>query len=257
MGLDIYAGTLTRYYSRSWKTTEEEYVSGKEDLYSHLRDYADEDDEPQLTPEQAEELISTWQESLVNVLNENGIDIKKWNEDAESPYYTDSPDWEAFGALLLISAGKIYDVPVELQVEKYWQFGEHTLIKHALNDENLNGTLFSGTIMWLPDERPMMFQGPLPSGEATLYGTSGGLKTELERLNEILWEADEETIISWSTTEGHPAETELKIGELIFEAGFGENTKYSTESLAKLAFSILWQAAAYSLENGVPVVMDF
>ena len=32
---------------------------------------------------------------------------------------------------------------------------------------------------------------------------------------------------------------------------------YNTESLAKFAFSILWQAAEFSLEHGVVIVYDF
>ena len=41
----------------------------------------------------------------------------------------------------------------------------------------------------------------------------------------------------------------------------GKRTKagddYNTESLAKFAFSILWQAAKFSLENGTVILFDY
>ena len=31
-----------------------------------------------------------------------------WQEDNEKPYYTDKPDWDAFGAMLLVAACRTY-----------------------------------------------------------------------------------------------------------------------------------------------------
>lgn len=36
-----------------------------------------------------------------------------------------------------------------------------------------------------------------------------------------------------------------------------EDAQYDTESLAKFAFSIFWKAAKFSLEERVPILMDF
>ena len=81
MGLDIYAGTLTRYYSHNWKTV-----------------------------------------------------VQQWAEDNEKPYYTDKPDWDAFGAMLLVAACHTYGEPVPPTVEKDWIFMEHPVIARLAAD---------------------------------------------------------------------------------------------------------------------------
>ena len=91
MGLDIYAGTLTRYYSHNWKTVVQQWA--EENGYTFNR----------ITPDGEP-------------------------ADNERPYYTDKPDWDAFGAMLLVAACHTYEEPVPLTVEKDWDFGEHPLI---------------------------------------------------------------------------------------------------------------------------------
>ena len=51
-----------------------------------------------------------------------------WPEDNEKPYYTEKPDWDAFGAMLLVAACHTYGQPVPATVEKDWDFMEHPLI---------------------------------------------------------------------------------------------------------------------------------
>lgn len=76
-----------------------------------------------------------------------------------------------------------------------------------------------------------------------MIGTLGALEQELEHINEICWLAKEETILSWTETEGYPAKT-LKDVETGAEDGKKET--YSTESLAKFAFSIFWRAMKFA-----------
>ncbi len=100
-----------------------------------------------------------------------------------------------------------------------------------------------------------MFDYVLPNHEESPLSTSALLLAELKRYNAFEWNADRDTIISWSTTEGYPADATYDK-----EAGYKEaalHEIYETESLAKLAFSILWQAAEFSLEHGVVIVYDF
>ena len=82
------------------------------------------------------------------------------------------------------------------------------------------------------------------------------MKMELDQINSIGWKADEETILSWTKTEGYPVDGEIRDGKLT-AAGIGEHSVYDTESLAKFAFSIFWRAAKFSLENRVPILLDF
>ena len=85
--------------------------------------------------------------------------------------------------------------------------------------------------------------------------TSSLLLEELKVYNSFDWKADRNTIISWSKTEGYPTDIEYTNKTVVTE--IHEYSTYNTESLAKFAFSILWQAAEFSLEHGVVIVYDF
>ena len=100
-----------------------------------------------------------------------------------------------------------------------------------------------------------MFNYVLPNSEESVLATSSLLLEELKVYNSFEWNADRNTIISWSKTEGYPADT-IYSKETGLEAA-SKHPVYNTESLAKFAFSILWQAAEFSLEHGVVIVFDF
>ena len=48
---------------------------------------------------------------------------------------------------------------------------------------------------WLPLTDSFLFQGPLPTDDPAAIGTVGGLLKELEKLNQLAWQADEDTIL--------------------------------------------------------------
>ncbi len=100
-----------------------------------------------------------------------------------------------------------------------------------------------------------MFDYVLPNSEKSPLATSSLLLEELKAYNSFEWKADRNTIISWSTTEGYPADATYSKETGLTEVD--EHCIYNTESLAKFAFSILWQAAEFSLEHGVVIVYDF
>ena len=108
-------------------------------------------------------------------------------------------------------------------------------------------SLFSGATCWLPMGDGFYFTGPMPNGNQVVIGTSAGLRAELEFINGRGWQADEETILSWTRTEGYPADgTVQKDGTLTVEK---QHTEYPTESLAKYAFSIFWRDLRFSEEQ--------
>ncbi len=100
-----------------------------------------------------------------------------------------------------------------------------------------------------------MFDYVLPNSAESPLATSALLLAELKQYNDFEWNADRDTIISWSTTEGYPADAMYSR-----ENGYEEmelHEIYETESLAKFAFSILWQGAEFSLAHGTVIVYDF
>lgn len=240
MGLDIYAGTLTRYYTHNWKTVTQQFAEANGISYQAIRRSPDTNEK--CSVKEINKTVTMWRDGIIKGLNLNPVPL--WNEDYDvTPYYTAKPDWDALGALMLYIAAKYSGKEVPATVEKDFNAYEQPIVKEFLETKDFQLTLFDGNGWWLPINRNIMFDYMLPDSEESPLTTSSLLLAELERYNAFGWNADKETIYSWDTTEG-------------YENG-PQKDVYNTESLAKFAFSILWQAAEFSLEHGVPILYDF
>ena len=180
-----------------------------------------------------------------------------WPEDNERPYYTDKPDWDTFGAMLLVAACHTYGESVPPTVEKDWNFGEHPLIARLASDEERVWSLLRGATWWLPLTDSFLFQGPLPTDDQTMIATLVGLRKELEKLNHLAWQADEDTILGWADTEGYPVDGTVDSDGQYSKADIPEHTQYDTQSLAKFAFSMFWRAMRFAEEQQVPILLDY
>lgn len=249
MGLDVYAGTFTRYYARTWKTASQKFCEENGMEFHQIRT----DDTPPPPVEEVEAGVGAWLEQLVQVLNNSGVSAEAWEDNGAKPYYTDKPDWDAFGALLLYGASKLLQKEPPLKYAKRTDFEKHPLIN---SDSRFNGwSLYGGAVChWIPLSDSFMFNYPLPNGVEVNIGTTGLLKNELTMINKIGWNADRESILNWVGTEGYPEEAVISGGKIEFKEQVEE---YDTESLAKLAFSVLWQAVEFSESERVPIILDF
>ena len=102
-----------------------------------------------------------------------------------------------------------------------------------------------------------LFQGPLPTDDQTMIATLGGLRKELEKLNQLAWQADEDTILGWADTEGYPVDGTVDSDGQYSKADIPEHTQYDTQSLAKFAFSMFWRAMRFAEEQQVPILLDY
>ena len=259
MGLDIYAGTLTRYYSHNWKTVTQQWA--EENGYSFQKitpDGQNVADEEELTPAEVQEGMENWRDQILAAITQPDQEpYTPWPEDNERPYYTDKPDWDAFGAMLLVAACHTYEEPVPPTVEKNWDFVTHPLISRLAEDQERVWSLFRGATWWLPLPDAFLFQAPLPTNDTAVIATVGGLRKELEKINQIAWQADEDSILNWAETEGYPLDGSIGPSGQFSKEDIPEHTRYDTESLAKFAFSMLWQAMRFAEEQKVPILLDY
>lgn len=253
MGLDLYAGTLTRYYTQNWKTVTQQWAEQGGMAFSRISPGGEGEDLPDV--DETEEAVSDWRDSVLTALaRPDQPPFLPWEENNYAPYYTEKPDWDAFGALLLYAACQKYGLEVPKVIPKGWDFQQHDIIRQAFEDEELTWTLFGGVEWWLPMDGYFSFRGGSPAGHEINIGTTDVLQAELERINELGWQADQDMILSWSKTEGYPADGEMIDGQY---RPTGEHTEYNTESLAKFAFSIFYQAVLFAKENHLPLLMDY
>ena len=259
MGLDIYAGTLTRYYSHNWKTVVQQWAEENGYAFNRITpDGEPADNEEELSPAEVQAAVENWRDQILNAISQPGQPpYAPWPENNVSPYYTDKPDWDAFGAMLLAAACHTYEEPVPPTVEKDWNFGEHPLVARLAADQERVWSLFRGATWWLPLPDAFFFQAPLPTDDTAAIGTVGGLRKELEKLNQLAWQADEDTILDWADTEGYPADGTVGPDGQYSKADISEHTQYDTQSLAKFAFSMFWRAMRFAEEQQVPILLDY
>ena len=244
MGLDIYAGTLTRYYSHNWKTVVQQWA--EENGYEYDRVIPNDDKQGrQPSPNEIRRIVTGWSSQLVTTMSKNyKREFKAWQEDHDAtPYYTDKPDWDAFMALVLYTCGKIYNEPIPESLENHFDPSAFPILQRAVKDKDVSMSLLKNAVCWVPIDETIFISGPMPTDVNSIIGTVKGLRSELLAINDFEWKADEETILSWNKTEGYNTENP--------EAG------NNTVSMAKFAFSILWRAVKFSKKNNVPIVLDF
>lgn len=251
MGLDIYAGTLTRYYTHNWKTVTQLFAEENGINFEVLRS---KQEEPGLSSKELNQIVMQWRDAIIRGLNLDSVPF--WNEDFnETPYYTNKPDWDALNALLLYIAAKYINKEVPKTVKKNFDVYNHPIVKEFMDSKEFLLSLFDGNGWWLPINKNIIFNYVLPNHQESPLCTSYLLLEELKYYNMFEWNADKETILSWSRSEGYPVDVtyskengcnELKVHDI-----------YDTVSLAKFAFSILWQAAEFSIEHGVVIVFDY
>lgn len=257
MGLDLYAGTLTRYYTHNWKTVTQQWAEQHGFSFRQITPGGGEVEEA-ASPAEVQAAVESWRDQVLAAITPPGqAPYIPWPEDNEKPYYTDKPDWAALGAMLLVAACLTYGEPVPPTVKKGWDYTEHPAIRRLTEDKERVWSLFRDAVWWLPLADGFFFQGPLPNGSSAVIGTVGGLRMELEQLNRLAWQADEDTILGWTDAEGYPADAELSPDGAYRPLGGAAHTQYDTQSLAKYAFSIFYRAIKFSEAQQVPILMDY
>ena len=253
MGLDIYAGTLIRYYSRNWKTSVQQWGEANGMQVNIIR--PEEQNVELASVEEITEGVTDWRDQLIQAFAGELTDQPHWNEDNDvTPYYTDKPDWDAVEALMLYTLCKIQGIDIPSKVVKNFDIYKQPVYKEFMENKNNAISLFDSDGWWIPISDSFMFNGYLPTGDKRMIATTGMLRNELEAINSIEWNADEQTIISWRETEGYPTDALYKNGQVEY---IGKNEEYGTVSLAKFAFSILWQAVDHSLKYGTMIIYDY
>lgn len=260
MGLNVYAGTLTRYYCNNWKTAVQQWAEANGHEFRRVSPDGKEIVQEKLTPEEIDSnqrVLEDWRDSVLSVISKaSKRSYEPWQEDNEKPYYTDKPDWEAVEAMMLVAAYSTYGEPVPPTLEKGCEFMSHPLIQRLAQDRSQLWTLLWGTTWWLPLPDVVLFKTRKPTGRDATIATVAALRQELERLNALAWKADEETILSWSETEGYPIDGVYGPDGKLDPNSIQEHTQYDTQSLAKFAFSIFWQAVKFAQAQQVPILLD-
>ena len=100
MGLDIYAGTLTRYYSHNWKTVVQQWAEENGWGFQKITpDGEAADNEEEMSPAEVQAAVENWRDQILRAISQPGQPPEPPRPAGhEKHYYPDTPGWGASGA---------------------------------------------------------------------------------------------------------------------------------------------------------------
>lgn len=259
MGLDIYAGTLTRYYSRNWKNIVQQ-ISEENGMKCVMTGRDGKEIEPIEDKAEIDEIrdfIYQWANKFTTGIDQP-LPSPLWDENNECGYFTDKPGWEAYGALAVVQACILLNKPLPKYAKIGWNPFKEPVVEKAMS-KNFVNSLLSDVTFWLPIPVKAVCETLSPTGVENKISTVELLRHELEEINRSLWQADEPTILSWRNDKYY---NPVKKKPTLFSRFFRRTNKkeeevYYTEELAQCAYSMLYQAVNFATENKVPIVLDY
>lgn len=253
MSLDVYVGSLTRYYTREWQTIAQQQNPNVQVVRRN--------DPPDRVTSPAEIMsaVLNWQEAVARAIDQPVT----WNESNEAPYYTDTPSWAGLGALVLwavydqehtplddrrstVSEQDWSDDPVLQRVRSgQSKPAEPSETEADVADVSPPGprplreysSLVLQEEMWLPIDGQVVFQGPDPAGNTRMISTCEGLMLSLNTLNMRTWRVGVQQRDEWLRRE--PADG----SELL--------------PLAQYAWAVMHTLTEQAIAARLPILLDY
>jgi hypothetical protein len=227
MALDVYVGSLARYYAGDWENVAERAAGTRHGGPQAAR---------QRDAESMRPAVLAWREALAASLGNTVIIVWDWDESAEAPHFTGRPGWDGFGSLVLWAA-----------------YAEHPALRRpdslpeewdddpALVRSNAEGSRYSHLVrnveLWLPSPFDVTFEGQDIDRRRIVIGSALTLARQLGELNGATWRAGESEVMRWArAAPGDSAGLELK---------------------ARYAFAILYDLVRRAVEHRLPMKLDY
>jgi hypothetical protein len=207
MGLDVYVGPLTRYYSFEWETIVQQAgrEQGMEVRIVRPPGFVKPD------PADALERVATWRKALGDAISV----AMRWDESAFGDYETDKPDWDGYHAVRYLALHDEFpDLPAPARINRQAlgaldkeplerRFGE----VYAGRGQSRLGRLLGRRPpeptapprypniqtpgLWLPVALDGLLRATGPLGNDLTIGSIDGLAAELESVNDRTLRMDE------------------------------------------------------------------
>jgi hypothetical protein len=238
VGLDLYVGALTRYYSGDWETAVQRYAREQGIEMRFATPDGEVEDRFVDAPPVAEvrEAVLEWR----GVVGEaTGIPLE-WDESDEAPYFSDKPDWAGYGAVQLLAA---YDDRgedkrpkkgwSEWTEDKVWK----KVFKQQRSGDGVRYTHFYLPQLWLPGRFEFPFVVTDLSGVEVVVGSVSVLREQLEDLGRRTVGADAEALSR--------------------EVADVEDPYAEFDTAARFALAILLDLAQKAVDHRLPLKLDY
>lgn len=234
MALDVYVGSLTRYYAGLWENVAERQARERGMAAAGARAGAG------ATPDVAEvrALIAGWQTALEEALGTRVSAPLDWNERDEAPYFTGRPGWDGFGCLVLWAAYAEHPAlrPPEVLAEE-WDNDAALVRSNADGFRSRYSHLVRNVELWIPDGFDFTFEGEDVSGRRVVLGSAVTLQRQLADLNGATWKASSSVVAGWR--EDPPV------------------TGTSLEARARYGFAVMADLVQRAVDHRLPMKLDY
>jgi len=234
LGLDIYVGSFTRYFSGDWELAAARVARETGATFSVVRQHDPED--AVRDPEQLRPIILQWRTGLAEALSKLVPEPFDWSEEADTPYFTDKPAWDGYQSLLLWAA---YEEHPELHrpdhIPEDWT--NDAAIQLSMGGKTRYPALLSNVEFWLPVPFSIVFDADSPSGKKITMASSYALAQQLRELNDRTWKVTDSEMDHWTR----------------------QNFEYGApiEEGARFAYALFQRHANLSVMHRLPMLLDY
>ena len=236
MALDVYVGSLTRYYAGEWENISEKTARERGTQFRIGRRVGSGETDPDI--QEILQAILTWRVELNQSLGDRVAQPLDWSEDLDAPYYTGRPGWDGFGSLVLWAAYAEHPAvrqPASLPEE--WDNDPALVRSNVAGFRSRYSHLVRNVELWLPNAFEFTFEGEDVDGRRVVVGSAAGLHRQLEDLNEATWKGDADLVAGWRR------ESPVEDAPL--------------EQSARYAFAVLLDLAQKAVEHRLPMKLDY
>jgi hypothetical protein len=234
MALDVYVGSLTRYYAGEWENVAESAARERGMPYRIAGPEVDDDTES----ERIRPAILAWRVSLSQSLGARLTTALDWVEDPQAPYFTGRPGWDGFGSLVLWAAYAEHPSlrrPSSLAEE--WDNDPALVRSNDASFRSRYSHLVRNVELWLPSPFEFTFEGEDVDGRRVVVGSTTTLRQQLEDLNAATWKVAGDIVAGWRR---EPLADDAPL-----------------ELSARYAFAVLHDLARRAVEHRLPMKLDY
>ena len=171
MGLDVYVGSLTRYY-----------VEGSADVVDRVARHQGVVPDGQPAEEVIRSAVLRWRDGLRRWLGHRLDGPLDWDESSPAPCFTDKPGWDGYGGTLLLAAHDEHpELPPPAQVSADWPDDPAYQAASARGAGSRYNQLLTPEL-WLPCRFDFTVRIQDITGEEVEVGSSVALLDQLELL---------------------------------------------------------------------------
>lgn len=233
MALDVYVGSLTRYYAGAWENLVEKALRerGGPPAVRSARPA-----DPAKSQDRIRPRVIAWRAALAKALGDRLAGPLEWDETEAAPWFTHRPGWDGFGSLVLWAAYAEHPtlrLPEILPEE--WDDDVALTLSTAEGVRSRYSHLVRNVEMWLPVAFEITFEGEDVDGRRVVMGSVTTLRRQLADLNAATWKASAADIAVW--------------GQMPPE-------RRTVEGCARYAFALLTDLAQRAHAERLPMKLD-